>query len=190
MYEAVADPVCYTNSNVLRNIPDLRSQAALDRFEAAATGRRFMEPLPTGRLSVRHYQAVHHHIFQDVYRWAGRSRRVRIGKGSSMFCYPENIQRELVRVFAHLRLRNYLRELGRREFATGAAHFIAELNAVHPFRDGNGRSQLAFLALVAAKAGHALNLEILDPSAFLIAMIASFHGEEGPLVDQIQDLIG
>ena len=82
--------------------PGLAQQAALDRFESAATSRRFNEPLPAGRLSGAHYQAIHHHIFQDVYRWAGRPRRVRISKGSSTFCYPEHISQQLTRVFAEL----------------------------------------------------------------------------------------
>jgi hypothetical protein len=60
MYDAIADPYCYPGTTVLKNIPDLRSQEDLDRFETAATGRRLLEPLPSGRLSVRHYRAIHH----------------------------------------------------------------------------------------------------------------------------------
>jgi fido (protein-threonine AMPylation protein) len=70
-----------------------------------------------------------------------------------------------------------------------AAHFLAELNAIHSFRDGNGRTQLAFLAEVAARAGHPLNLDRLDPEAFLQAMVASFQGEERLLAAQLRSLI-
>src|ERR1700712_149025 len=149
MYDAVADPYCYDGTVVLRNVPGLRSQEALDRFEAVATGRRFLEPMPGGRWTVRHYLAVHRHIFQDVYRWAGRLRSVRISKGGSMFCYPEHIAGELRRVFEELRQMDPLRPRRPEEFAAGAAHFLSELNAVHAFRDGNGRRQLAFLAMLA-----------------------------------------
>jgi len=142
MYDAVADPYCYPGTTVLKNIPGLRSQGDLDRFETVATGRRFLEPLPSGRLSVRHCQAVHHHVFQDAYRWAGRFRTIRIAKGGSMFCYPEHIPAEMRRVFGWLRGQWFLRGRDAGAFAAGAAHFLAELNAIHPFRDGNGRAQL------------------------------------------------
>ena len=64
-------------------------------FETIATAQRAEEPLPSGRLSIRHYQAIHHHLFQDVYGWAGKFRTVRLSKDESAFCYPENIVRQM-----------------------------------------------------------------------------------------------
>lgn len=189
MYAAFPDPYCYAGTTVLKNIAGLRDAGALERFETAITAQRAGEPLPSGRLTVRHYQAVHRHLFQDVYRWAGRLRSVRISKGSSTFCYPERIKGELRRVFLDLRSSNGLRGLATGEFAPRAAHFLSELNAIHAFRDGNGRAQLAFMALVAAQAGYPLALERLDPRAFLSAMIASFHGDERSLARQLAELI-
>src|SRR3712207_3444233 len=123
MYEAVADPYCYPGTTVLRNIPGLRTQAELTRFETLMTAQRFLEPMPAGRFSVRHYRAVHHHIFQDVYRWAGRFRTVRISKGGSMFAYPEHIPAEMRRLFAWLKAEGFLHGRERAAFAAGAAHF-------------------------------------------------------------------
>ena len=82
-----------------------------------------------------------------------------------------------------------MRNLEAREFAHNAAHFLAELNAVHAFREGNGRSQLSFFALLADNAGHPLNLDRLDPEEMLAAMIASFDGDEGKLAAVILELI-
>jgi cell filamentation protein, protein adenylyltransferase len=189
MYEAIADPYCYPGTTVLKNIPGLRSQEDLERFEIAATGRRFLEPLPAGRLSLRHYQAIHCHIFQDVYAWAGRFRTVRIAKGDSMFCYPEHIPAEMRRVFGWLGDQGFLRGRDSAAFAGSAAHFLAELNAIHPFRDGNGRTQLAFMAEGAVRAGHPLDLGRLDPEAYLQAMVASFQGNERLLAAQLGSLI-
>jgi cell filamentation protein len=93
MYDAIADPYCYDGSTVLKNLPDIRNQAALDEFEAAMTAQRSDEPLPAGRLGVAHYRAIHHHLFQDIYAWTGRFRTVRIAKDGSAFCYPENKRR-------------------------------------------------------------------------------------------------
>jgi cell filamentation protein len=152
------------------------------------TTQRFDEPLPNGRFGMRHYCAVHHHLFQDVYFWAGKLRDVRISKDGSTFCYPERIKPELQRVFEELRGERFLRGLNRTVFAAMAAHILAELNAIHPFRDGNGRAQMAFLALLAVRAGHPLDLSRLQPASFLAAMIASFHGDEERLAKQIKKL--
>lgn len=191
MYEAVADPYCYAGSAVLKNIPGLRDQAALDKFEAIATAKRAEEPLPAGVLDVAHYRAIHRHLFQDVYRWAGRFRTVRIAKAEAMFCcYPENIPAQMRTLFGDLKAKRFLRSQAPDAFASAAAHFLATLNAIHPFRDGNGRTQLAILSLMANRAGYPLTLDRIDPDAFLVAMIASFHGDERHLANQMQSFIG
>lgn len=189
MYEAAPDPYCYPGTGVLNNIPGLRSQSELDRFETNITAQRSDEPFPRGRFSVAHYQAIHHHLFQDAYEWAGRFRIVRIAKDSSVFCYPEHIASEMHKIFAALREDRFLRDLSPEQFAPRAAHFLASLNAIHPFRDGNGRAQLAFMAMLAARAGHPLALSNLSPKTFLPAMIRSFQGDEKPLADEIARLI-
>ncbi|WP_414463770.1 Fic/DOC family protein [Hyphomicrobium sp. DY-1] len=188
MYDAERDPYCYPGSDVLKNKAGLTTAKALERFETAMTFVRSEEPLPSGRLSVTHYRAIHHHLFQDVYSWAGRYRTIRISKGDSVFCYPENIAAQMTRVFGWLKDGDFLRGRETVNFAKDAAHFLAELNAIHPFREGNGRTQLTFLALLADAAGHALDLAKLDASATLGAMIASFNGDEADLTKIIADL--
>ena len=153
------------------------------------TFARAEEPLPAGRASAHHYKAIHHHLFQDVYSWAGKYRKVRLTKGNSTFCYPEHIGREMTRIFSWLRNERHLKHRGADEFVAGAAHFLAELNAVHPFREGNGRTQLTFLALLASTAGHPINLERLDPSSVIEPMISSFNGDERPLARLLASLV-
>lgn len=189
MYEAIADPYCYKGTSVLHNRLGLRDQEALDAFEAEATAQRFSEPLPIGRFGVAHYRAVHRHLFGDVFPWAGRFRRVRIAKGGSMFCYPEHIASEMARIFGELKAKAWLRGLSVDAFAQEAAHFLAELNAIHPFRDGNGRTQLAFVTLLAFAAGYQVDFERIEPKSFLDAMIESFQGRERPLTLALQQLV-
>ena len=181
MYDAETDPYCYRDSDVLKNKAGLTDPAALEEYETAMTFARSLEPLPRGRFSVTHYCAVHRHLFQDVYSWAGRFRRVRIAKGSSAFCYPEHIAREMRRLFLWLAQYQKFRNTSPAGFAAKAAHFLAELNAIHPFREGNGRTQLTFLSMLADHAGHPLDLDKLDTNAALDAMIQSFSGDEKPL---------
>jgi cell filamentation protein len=189
VYDVQSDPYCYPGTTVLKNRAGIKTQATLEAFEHDAASQRGSEPLPVGRLSVSHYRHIHRHLFQDVYPWAGRFRTVRISKGGSMFCYPEHIAAEMARLFAGLRHDRHLRGMDGRQFARRAAHFLAELNAIHPFREGNGRTQLVFLALLADRAGHPLDLDRMNPATMMAAMIESFGGEEGSLADLIAQLI-
>jgi len=187
-YAAIADPYCYPGTTVLKNRLGLRDQARLDAFEKEVTSTRADEDVPAGRLSYRHYRAVHRHLFQDVYSWAGRVRTVRISKGGNAFCYPEHIDREM-RLFADLKKRKFLRAVSVAEFAEAAAHLLAEVNAIHPFREGNGRTQLSFLKILAERAGHPLAWSIAAPAAILNATVRSFGGDERPLAHIIRGLV-
>jgi cell filamentation protein len=189
MYEIEDDTYCYPGTTVLKNRLELKKQDELDAFEAEITAQRASESLPPGHLNYDRYCAIHRHFFQDVYSWAGKPRTVRISKGGSAFCYPENIDRQMRRLFAELAEQNYYAGLKSEAFAKNAAHFLAELNAIHPFREGNGRTQLSFLTLLAEQAAHPLNLEKLDPQAILKATIESFGGGEQRLAAAISDLI-
>ncbi|HVV71632.1 MAG TPA: Fic family protein [Verrucomicrobiae bacterium] len=189
IYAAESDPLCYPGTTVLRNLLDLTNQQDLDEAELALTLTRFDEPLPAGNLDVSHYYAVHHHLFQDVYSWAGQPRTIRIGKGGNWFCYPEHIESQLGKAFAELGDPDTLQGAEPAVFAKRVAHFLAELNAVHPFREGNGRTQLAFLSMLAEHAGFPFNADTLERARVLTAMIESFDGTEEPLAALIHDLI-
>jgi cell filamentation protein len=190
MYDAAPDPYCYPGTTVLKNLLDIRDQALLNEVEALFTAARGEGPFPKGRLSASHYTAIHHHIFHDLYPWAGRYRTVRISKDGSAFCYPENIDREMKALFAALKHDHFFRDLSHEDFAAKAAAFLSTLNAIHPFREGNGRTQTSFLTLLAEKAGHPLALDRLVPEHFLAAMVASFKGNDNMLEEQILLITG
>lgn len=189
MYDVVIDSYCYEGTTIFKNIPSIRDQAILDAFEAVMTAQRSDEPLPDGSLDVAHYNAIHRHLFQDVYDWAGVFRTVRISKGGSAFCYPEYIAQEMQTLFDNLKHQNYLQELSADEFVIHAAHFLATLNAIHPFREGNGRVQTSFLLLLADYAGHPLHLDKFVPERFMEAIITSFEKDESQLVIALKELL-
>lgn len=183
------DPYCYPGASVLKNRLGLRGQAELAAFEAFITAQRGEEPLPRGPLGSFHYRAIHHHLFCDVFAWAGKLRTARLAKGGSLFCAPEHINGALQKLFARLRTDRFLRNQSANEFARRSAEFLAALNAIHPFRDGNRRAQLAYFAFLAARAGHPLALQRMKPDAMLAAMVASFKSDEAPLAALIEGLI-
>ena len=188
-YAAESDPLCYSGTTVLINLLDIRDQAELDEVELALFLTRADEPLPAGELDYPHYLSLHRHLFQDVYAWAGQARTIRIGKAGSWFCYPEHIASVMARVFRELGEPDCLADLDDTDFAKHLAYVIAEINAVHPFREGNGRTQLTFLAMLAEHAGFTFNADMLDRDRVIQAMIDSFSGSEAPLQALIQDII-
>lgn len=189
VYAAESDPLCYPGTTVLRNLLDLHDQTDLDEAELALTLTRFDEAFPAGNLDAIHYLAVHHHLFQDVYAWAGQVRNIRIGKGGNWFCYPEHIEGQLQKAFGELGDTDRLHDLDPDTFAARVAHFLAELNAIHPFREGNGRTQLAFLSMLAVHAGFTFDADVLERDRVIAAMVESFEGSEAPLAGLIRDLI-
>ena len=102
---------------------------------------------------------------------------------------PENIAREMDVLFGNSAATQIFDTQSADQFAVASVGFLAHLNAIHPFRDGNGRSQLAFLVLLANRAGYRLYLKRLRQKPFLVAMIESFLGRSDLLASQISGLI-
>jgi cell filamentation protein len=93
------------------------------------------------------------------------------------------------RLFASLRDGRCIEAKTADEFVASAAAFLAELNAIHPFREGNGRSQLAFVDLVGERAGFPLDFLRVERDTFMVAMIASYHGDTNPLIAELERLL-
>lgn len=187
-YEVFDDPYCYKGTSILKNKARLRDEQLLSDFELEMTTLRAGEPFPQGSFDPSHYRAVHHHLFQDVYSWAGKYRTVRTAKGGNPFCYPEYIDAEMNKLFRVLSGKPFLGAENKTSFVRASAHFLAELNVIHCFREGNGRAQLSFLHMVALRAGHQLRLEIVHPVTFLPAMVDSFSGKLAPLERELRRL--
>lgn len=188
-YDAFDDPYSYKGTDTLKNKLGLRDPALLESFESEMTILRANEPLPDGQYDVRHYKRIHHHIFQDVYTWAGKCRTVRTSKGGNPFCFPEHINSEMLKLFGQLRNGPCFSAKDSGQFVAAVAHFLAELNAIHPFREGNGRSQLAFVHLLGEKTGFPFDFSRVQRDTFLPAMVASYDGELELLTEGLWELL-
>lgn len=189
-YDSIDDPLCYPGSQVLKNKADLTDQDELDQFEQLMFLTRSEEDLPHGYPNYSLYRAIHHHFFQDVYEWAGKPRTIRTGKGGNWFCYPEFIDSEMEKLFAQLAAEDYLTKIDDPvSFAARASHYIAEINAIHPFREGNGRCQLILLNILFEMSGFRMNENKLVPDQFMNAMIESFNGNNRQLSGAIMAML-
>lgn len=183
MPDTLAGQDCYPGTDVLVNLLDERDPERLSRIERIFTAARIADLLKKpvrGNFDLEHLKRIHRCIFQDVYPWAGEIRTVDISKGFR-FCHAAYIEKEARRLFSRLqeRIEKGVRDTG--EAVELAAHALSEINAIHPFRDGNGRAQREFVREMLLKLGFTVEYSRADPSLMLKASIASFMGDEGPM---------
>ena len=84
----------YPGTNVLRNRLNITDAEELERAEGALTFGRLVELRSTGAGAgdFAHLQAIHRHMLQDIYEWAGQVRAVTLGKGTTQFCLPQHLE--------------------------------------------------------------------------------------------------
>lgn len=142
-----------------------------------------------GNYDVAHLRAFHRRIFGDIYEWAGELRSVAIAKDDSVFALPQHLETYLTRVFDELRRENVLCGLSREQFLDRLTHYHAELNAAHPFREGNGRTQRAFLGQLARHPGFTLAWQRLERERNIETARASHRGDNSPLHELLDELL-
>ena len=142
--------------------PTELTQLAAD-FASARSSQLFLRPI-AGKFDIPHLRAIHRYIFQDIFPWAGDFREVTISRTTSFgFPPPQFIIPSLETIFTTLRVENHLKQLDPDRFALRAGHYLGEINAVHAFREGNGRAQREFVRTLALTAGHRLVWTALEP---------------------------
>ncbi len=174
-----SDPYLYPDRSVLRNLADIRDAHRLNQFESDHFFARLLElhenPI-RGSFDSDHLRHIHRYVFQDVYAWAGEFRSVPIAKGNSFFARPEHIRAELQKLFHQLAGEQYLRGNDSKGFCQRAAHYLGEINALHPFREGNGRAQREFIRELAVESGYEIAWDLVTQDEMFAASVASFHG--------------
>jgi cell filamentation protein len=124
------------------------------------------------------YREIHRYIFQDVYDWAGVPRTCPLALRNQVFALAPFVESELAKRFEAINAEDNLRGLDAGQFAARAAEHICELNAIHPFREGNGRTMRAFLNVLAKQAGHEIDLARIDAQAWNVASIEGFFTQD------------
>lgn len=185
----MTDPYVDPGTGVLRNKLGLKTQAELDDAEARIVSALDValarKPLP-GLFDYPHLKAIHAYLFDPMYDWAGQQRTVNIAKGSTQFCLTEHLASYSVEVFGTVS--RYLRS-GRqtKDDASGAlARILGDINALHPFREGNGRAQRAFVRHLAGATGHSLSWAGVDADENVAASIAAMTMSYEPLTALIR----
>jgi cell filamentation protein len=183
------DPYVYPGTRILKNKLGIRDADMLDLAERRFATIRARQGVPRGDFDLRHLKAIHFHLFQDVHEWAGQLRAVEISKGESQFQFRQYIDTGMADIHRRLVKAGFLHGLERSVFAAEAARIIGDVNYVHPFREGNGRTQLQYLKLLAARAGHSLDLTKIAPAGWLDASREAHRARYAPMARVVDDAL-
>lgn len=176
LYEKRNSNYCYKDCNVLINKLDIHDEKLLQKYEAKITAAKLLalrQKGIIGNFDAEHLNKIHTYLFEDIYPFAGKYRNENIAKGVFRFAEYEYIEPELQRLMNQLKDENYLSNLSKEELAEKLAYYLSELNVLHPYREGNGRTTREFIRELALKNGYILNLSKVSPSDFLNASIKS-----------------
>ena len=192
----IDDKYTYPDSGgVLVNHFGLRDAGALDHALNAIASAEWASMLAEGlppEFTFDTLGEIHRHLFSEILPFAGELRDVdaqAVGAGI-VYCRPDFISPALNGAFAKLHRRDCLVDLDADAFAAGLADHWGELSAIHPFRDGNTRSQCVYVSALAVAAGHPIRWQIVDVDQLRAQRLAAVSGDEGPLTDYIRSVLG
>lgn len=178
VYSVASSIYCYPDSSVLKNKLDIRDPALLRKVEADLSSARQAEIFRTpvvGRFTATHLCNIHRKLLGDVYSFAGHFRREDIAKGPTRFVTYSQIKEKLHRLLGQLQQEKWLENVPFEAFAARSAYYMAELNYIHPFREGNGRVIREFMRLLFLHNGYVVQWDAVDVEALLNAMIDSVY---------------
>jgi cell filamentation protein len=191
-YSSTPDPYIDSETGVLKNQLGISSDKELEEAEADITAAAIAsipdEPA-LGEFDLEHLKNIHWELFSVVYTWAGEIRTVEMAKESTRFANSDAIEQAAKALFDELHSDNLLKDVPRDQYVRRLAHYYSEVNILHPFREGNGRTERVFFSQLVVDAGSRLAWERMDADANLRACIAAYEGDEEQLAAMLGDLL-
>lgn len=175
-YESRNSIYCYKNSNVLVNKFNITNQNRLENVERRIVLNNLYELRSNqyiGEFDITHFTTIHKMLFEDIYPFAGLFRTENIAKDNFRFAEWNYIESELIRILSELKNEEYLKNKDKEKLSIRLAYYMSELNVLHPFREGNGRTIREFIRQLAFINGYILDFEKYEPKVILNAMIRS-----------------
>lgn len=167
---------CYPESSVLINKLNIRDRNALLVAEREITALRIAKAKDVpiiGNFDFCHLKAINKYIFGDIYFWAGDVRSVNISKGNQ-FCLSKHVETYASDLFNRLKAENYLTKTPQTDLPERLSYYFSEINVLHPFREGNGRTQRLFIEYLADNAGYIVDFSNVSDKEMIIASAEAF----------------
>jgi cell filamentation protein len=182
---------CYPNSNVLINKFGITDNEQLHEIERQITMVRYAQneiaPIP-GKFDVKHILSIHKHLFKDIYNWAGKFRTVNIAKGN-LFCLVQHVETYLTDTLDKLSKENLLVGTPIEKLPDKLGQYFGDINAAHPFREGNGRTQRLLFEMLGKVNGADIDFNKTTETEMLEASVTSFDGDNTGIVALFQKVI-
>ncbi len=188
-YKGGVDPYTDAETGVMYNRFGIKDKGTLQRVESTISYVKSFEFVHTpirGRFDLNHMKDIHKKLFGDVYEWAGEIRSIDITKGGCLFAYHHQIESYAPKITQKLAKEQYLRGLGAYDFSQRAGYYMGEINALHPFREGNGRTQREFMGQLAREAGYNINWGGITREEMTKASIEALYGTSELLSELIR----
>lgn len=184
----------YTNKNgLLHNLANIQNEKVLLAFESLKVTKR-VEELLENPIKIKDSSTllkIHHHLFQDVYEWAGKVRTVNISKDGKPFFEGERFHIGFQYIDTLISEYRKIKKSDKTKIAKKLAEILDNVNYLHPFREGNGRTQREFIRLLALEKGLKLNLNPPDDkSVYERYMKGTIESDAKVLAELILELTG
>ena len=170
---------CYEGTTCLINKFNIKDENILKDLETTVTFSKITEyslnPL-FNTFDVNHYKAIHKYLFEDIYEWAGEYRSVDMSKKGTSFAKAESIDKLTTKCFARLQAKNCFLGLSFDNFVDSIVDFYCVTNMIHPFREGNGRTQRLFLTQLINLNNYSIDFSEIDTDELMIATIQAANG--------------
>ena len=183
---------CYPDTTVLINKLDIRNQKMLNVAElriVISMTMKIEREIKFNNVDFNFYKNLHKQLFDDLYEWAGTVRNINISKKGTVFCNSDDIERIGKLKFDRLKSLNFLKNTPKDQFLDELTELYHDLNMLHPFREGNGRTLRLFITLLVRNAGYNLNFSECDSDMLMIATIKAAQGDLGMLREVFSDIV-
>lgn len=193
-YSVSNDPYIDDQTGVLRNKLGYATEEELDAAEsdfASSEIAIIIQEMHRERqeLTAELFLGLHKQIFGALYDWAGQLRTVEVSKGATSFARVEYLEANLRQLLEELLTDEYWQADSREQLVARLAYYYGELNVLHPFREGNGRTIRTFLSLMADGRNHYIAWDEMTGEENIQASIASYNGDDAPLVRLLSRIV-
>jgi cell filamentation protein len=193
-YNYVDHDYTYTDptTGLLRNLQNITDADTLLFVETAAVTKRLQELYenPIKIVGIDSVFKIHKHLFQDIYEWAGKKRIVEISKDGKQFFPISHFGNAFTYIHQLIAEFKKLDKDSKSLLAEKLAEILDNLNYLHPFREGNGRTQREALRILALEKKLVLNLNPPDKkTVYDRYMKGTIESDKETLTELILELI-
>ena len=192
-YYEGANFYCYPDCDILINKFGIKDDQKLNEIERKLTATKAVELINNpikGKFDFKHFCKIHKFLFEDIYEWAGKERQGGfMSKGNAVFVRSEYIENMFNEYYEKIEKDNFLKGLSKENFCEKLAYYMAEVNTIHPFREGNGRTIRLYFEQLSENAGYDLDFSSIDKDELILADVLAYQRNYALLIEILNGIV-